>query len=55
MCFSLRIDRKWLDYANPQFKIYTIEYHKTAKIATKSPRLLQFFHVFHTLDAADEV
>ena len=34
---------------------YTIGYHETAKIATKTLRLRQFFHISYTLDAAGEV
>ena len=33
----------------------TIGYHKTAKIATKTLRLTQFFHTAYTLGAAGEV
>ena len=34
---------------------YTIGYHETAKIATKTLRLTQFFPISYTLDAVGEV
>lgn len=55
MCFSLRIDSQVGRLCQSTIQNLHIEYHKTAEIATKSPRHTQFFHVFHTLDAPDEV
>ena len=55
MCFSLRIDSQMGRLCQTTVQNLPIEYHKTAEIATKSPRLTQFSDVFHALDAADEV